>query len=191
MYFFLNLSHQSHIDGHLDHWQIFAITSSVTWWPFFVSLMRHCARCWLLASLDFLFFSDLVNVLSAQGLLPLKKELNRGLPTPYSSWFEFENLYLVILWKGIKAVWASGGLRKTTAPKIKPWVTDRLDGKLSPWQAQVRWLGLRRARRTALPLSHYSLSLPQPLNRLHPSHLHTFPPPLGLSPYTHTPPRTR
>lgn len=86
---FSNLSLQFHIDGHLDHWQIFAVISSVSWWHF-ISVMRCSAGCWVLAPLDSLFFSNLVNAINAQGLLPLKKELKRGLPTPYSSWFELK-----------------------------------------------------------------------------------------------------
>lgn len=41
-----------------------------------VSLMR-CARCWVLASLDFLLFSGFVYVLNAQRLLLLNEELRR------------------------------------------------------------------------------------------------------------------
>lgn len=162
LWLFPNLSHQSHVDGYLDHWQIFAGTSSVSRWPFFVvvvSLMR-CARCWVLASLDFLLFSGFVYVLNAQRLLLLNEELRREGVTNsllIIVWV-WKSIYILSLGMELKLFELLGALGEPRHPKIKPWVTHRLDSKLSLWLAQVKWLGSRRGRRTALLLSHYSLS---------------------------------
>lgn len=82
--------------------------------------------CWVLLadSSGFpLLLGSVINVLSAQGLFPWQKEEpKRSLPTPYSSWFEYENLYLSYLGVELNLFECPGALGVPGHPRIKPWV---------------------------------------------------------------------
>lgn len=80
------------------------------------------------------FLDLVVNVLNSKGYFLPRKELNGVLPTPYSSWFELENLYLVCPWSGGKTVGALRDLWRTEAP-------------------QDQMLSDRQSRREAQPLA--------------------------------------
>ena len=128
---FPNLPHQSHIDGHLHFWQIFDVRSRIAWGTSLAGL-RCCIGYWFLGPQNSLSVSDLVvSVLNSKGYFLLKREeLERRLQSSYSSWFVFENLYLILPWSGVKSVGALGGLRRTETSQ-----DQTLSDRQTQWEA--------------------------------------------------------
>lgn len=120
--------------------------------------------CWVLVAGSFGFPVVFQSCQCSKWLLSLKKELKRWLPAPYSSWFEFENLYFAIPWSGVKTLWAFGGLKRAKASQDEA-LSDRQTSLIMVSSAPGGTSEVVRIKKekekTALSLSHYSLSHPQ------------------------------